>query len=128
MDEVSKCNLRMMELLGHGPNVFDAICMAPESPDDIPVYRKPSPRFIVEMIEKFDLLKEHCHMAGDKASDVFAGINAQVNAVLIATNEYAKTSFLESPESKNIKIFPSLVEFSNRLLADKNAMPPAAKT
>jgi hypothetical protein len=79
------------------------------------------------MIAKFDLLKEHCHMAGDKASDVFAGINAQINAVQIATNEDAKTSFLESPESKNIIIFPSLLEFSNWLLAEKDAIPPETK-
>ncbi|MDR1528038.1 MAG: HAD-IIIA family hydrolase [Puniceicoccales bacterium] len=113
MDDVSRCNLRMMELLGHGSNIFDAICIAPESPDNILVYRKPSPRFIVEMVEKFDLPKESCYMVGDKESDVLAGINAQINAILIAPT---KTFFLEHQKNKGIRVFPSLFEFSKWLL------------
>ncbi|MDR2629087.1 MAG: HAD-IIIA family hydrolase [Puniceicoccales bacterium] len=114
MDDVSRCNLRMMELLGHGPDIFDAICIAPESPDAIPVYRKPSPKFIVEMVEKFGLAKENCYMAGDKESDILAGINAQINAVLIATD--GGTSFLAHQENKGIWVFSSLFEFSKWLL------------
>jgi D-glycero-D-manno-heptose 1,7-bisphosphate phosphatase len=117
MDDVSRCNLHMMELLGYGANIFDAICMAPESPDDIPVYRKPSPRFIVEMVEKFDLSKENCYMVGDKESDVLAGINAQVNAILIAPDGGTKTSFYTHQENKDIRVFPSLFEFSKWLLS-----------
>jgi histidinol phosphatase-like enzyme len=109
----------MMELLGHGPNLFDAICMAQDSPDNSPVYGKPSPKFIVEMIEKFDFLKEHCHLAGDKINDVLAGINAQVNAVLIATNEDAKIFFLESPENKSIKISNHFCNFQIGCLRKK---------
>jgi D-glycero-D-manno-heptose 1,7-bisphosphate phosphatase len=116
MDDVARCNLRMMELLGHGSNIFDAICMAPESPDDIPVYRKPSPRFIVEMVEKFDLSRENCYMVGDKESDILAGINAQINAILIAPDGGTKTSFLAHPKNKGIGVFPSLFEFSRWLL------------
>ncbi|MDR2777132.1 MAG: HAD-IIIA family hydrolase [Puniceicoccales bacterium] len=116
MDDVSRCNLRMMELLGHGSDIFDAICIAPESPDDVLVYRKPSPRFIVEMVEKFNLSKENCYMVGDKESDVLAGINAQINAVLIATDGGTKTSFLEHQKNKGVGFFFSLFEFSKWLL------------
>jgi histidinol phosphatase-like enzyme len=66
MDEVSKCNLRMTESLTYGPNMFDAICMGSESSDDIPASRKPLPKLIVDMREKFDLLNERCYMIGDK--------------------------------------------------------------
>ncbi|MDR1233445.1 MAG: HAD-IIIA family hydrolase [Puniceicoccales bacterium] len=116
MDDVYRCNLRMMELLGHGSNIFDAICIAPESPDDTPVYRKPSPRFIVEMVEKFDLSKENCYMVGDKESDVLAGINAQINAILIAPDGEVKTSLFEHQENKGTRVFPSLFEFSKWLI------------
>ncbi|MDR2432378.1 MAG: HAD-IIIA family hydrolase [Puniceicoccales bacterium] len=118
MDDVYRCNLRMMALLGHGSNIFDAICIAPESPDDIPVYRKPSPRFIVEMVEKFDLSKENCYMVGDKESDILAGINARVNAILIATDGETKTSFLTHQKNKSIRVFPTLFEFSEWLLGE----------
>ncbi|MDR0742274.1 MAG: HAD-IIIA family hydrolase [Puniceicoccales bacterium] len=116
MDDVSRCNLRMMELLGYGSNTFDAICIAPESPDNTPIYRKPSPRFIVEMVEKFDLAKENCYMVGDKESDILAGINAQINAILIATDGGTKTPFFEHQKNKEIRVFSSLFEFSKWLL------------
>ncbi|MDR2779339.1 MAG: HAD-IIIA family hydrolase [Puniceicoccales bacterium] len=116
MDDVFKCNLRMEKLLDQGPNLFDAICIAPESPDDVPIYRKPSPKFIVDMIEQFDLQRENCYMVGDKESDIFAGLNAQINAVLITSNDGAKTFFSKHPTCKNIKIFPSLFEFAKWLL------------
>src|SRR5256885_11109238 len=41
MDAVKACNDRMSELLGLN---FSDICVAPETPDQPAVYRKPSPR------------------------------------------------------------------------------------
>ena len=32
---------------------FSEICIAPESPDQVGGYRKPSPKFEIEMIEKY---------------------------------------------------------------------------
>lgn len=82
MDAVLACNGRLEELLG-GPGFFDGICVAPEHPDDPPVYRKPSPRYILETIGRFGLDPALCAMFGDRTSDLEAGLNAGIRAVLV---------------------------------------------
>ncbi|MDR1433265.1 MAG: HAD-IIIA family hydrolase [Puniceicoccales bacterium] len=113
-DDANACNRRMVTLLGCGDGVFDEICMATEAPSADPIYRKPSPRFILEMIEKYGLSKKNCHMVGDKESDVFAGINAGINSALILENLEGNGNF-----SANFdwQVFPSILVFSNWLIS-----------
>lgn len=82
MEDVLACNGRLEELLG-GAGFFDGICVAPEHPDDPPVYRKPNPRYILETIDRFGLDSSACAMFGDRTSDLKAGINAKIRAVLV---------------------------------------------
>lgn len=136
MDDVWRCNGRMIDLLCCGGEIFTEICVAPEGPNGVQNYRKPSPKFIVEMIEKYGFDPSDCYMVGDKESDVLAGINANVNPILISnmsqfeiresikahpesikappstTEKSAKTS----PFLPEIRIFPSLLKFSDWLI------------
>jgi D-glycero-D-manno-heptose 1,7-bisphosphate phosphatase len=73
----------MLELLGMGPRLFIDTCIATETPDDLPVYRKPSPRFIVESVAKHGLDRTQSWMVGDKSIDVQAGLNAAINAAFV---------------------------------------------
>lgn len=63
------CNAEVVRQLSL-PEIFAAECTAPEHPDDEPVYRKPSPRFIDEMRERFGLAREACWMVGDMPVDL----------------------------------------------------------
>ncbi len=83
MDAVEAVNGRLFELLGG--NIFDGICIATEDPDnDGPdSYRKPSPRYILEMIEKFDLDRSKSFIVGDRKRDLEAGIRAGINAIRV---------------------------------------------
>ncbi|MFZ5496126.1 MAG: D-glycero-alpha-D-manno-heptose-1,7-bisphosphate 7-phosphatase [Verrucomicrobiota bacterium] len=80
---VHRCNARMLELLALPSPGFTETCIAPEAPDAPAVYRKPSPRFIREMIAKHSLDPAGCWMAGDKPSDVLAGLNAGIRSALL---------------------------------------------
>jgi len=82
------CNQRMIELLDLGPDVFTDICIAPESSDQPSVYRKPSPRFILESIAKHALDRAQCWMVGDRESDIEAGLNAGIHAAAVCTGKY----------------------------------------
>src|SRR6187549_2427487 len=53
VDDVHRCNDRMEELTGLQRPIFDDICIAPEGPEGPIVYRKPSPRYIVETLKRF---------------------------------------------------------------------------
>ncbi len=81
MDAVEAVNARLARLLGGDDTFFDGVCIAPEHPDDPPVYRKPCPRFILETIAARALLPASCLMVGDRTSDLQAGINAGIRAV-----------------------------------------------
>jgi len=99
LDQVHDCNARMLELLGLGPNVFSEICIAPEahSPpdgeDDGQCYRKPSPRFIREMITSHALAPAQCWMVGDRESDIEAGLRAGISAAAVCTGKYNETEW-----------------------------------
>jgi len=80
--DAEACNREVEKLLGLSPG-FDGICIAPESPDDPPIYRKPSPRYIHEMMEKHQLDPAETWMVGDKESDVEAGLRAGVRCARI---------------------------------------------
>lgn len=79
------CNRRMLELLKLPDSGFQETCMAFEVPGEESLYRKPSPRFILEMIDKYDLRESQCCMVGDSHSDVETGLGAGIRPVLIGT-------------------------------------------
>ena len=83
LETVHRCNQRMLELLDLPAPGFTEICNATETPDMPTVYRKPSPRFILEMIAKYSLSPAETWMIGDMPCDIQAGLNAGVRTAWI---------------------------------------------
>ncbi len=92
-DDALRCNARLVELLDLGPDVFADSCIAPEAPDQPSLYRKPSPRFILEMITRHALNPAQCWMVGDRESDVRAGLNAGTRAAAVCTGEHDEATW-----------------------------------
>ena len=90
LDDVHRCNARMLELLELGPQLFDGECIAPEAPDVSSRYRKPSPAFLLETIEREGLDPSECFMIGDKEADVQAGLQANIGAVAVCTGKHSR--------------------------------------
>jgi D-glycero-D-manno-heptose 1,7-bisphosphate phosphatase len=110
IEDTHRCNARMEELLQLGRPLFDGICIAPESPDQPSLYRKPSPRYIEEMLRKHGLDARECWMIGDRESDLLAGLNAGIKAAALCTGKYdAKTWSTRLPEG--VPLFRDLLEF-----------------
>jgi histidinol phosphatase-like enzyme len=76
------------------------------------VYRKPSPRFILEMIAKYSLTPAACWMVGDMPSDVQAGLNAGVRTAWIKQESVSMV-----PEG--VWLGRDFVEFEARCLQDE---------
>jgi len=93
--DAEACNRRMIELLKLGGDLFTAICIAPEAPDQPSDYRKPSPRFILEMIAEHDLDPAHCWIVGDRESDLLAGVNAHIHPVAVCTGKYDRATWVK---------------------------------
>jgi D-glycero-D-manno-heptose 1,7-bisphosphate phosphatase len=87
MADVEAVNRRMIDLLGLGPEPFTRICIAPERPDEPVRYRKPSPRFIEEMLAEHGLTRTATWMIGDRPSDWEAGLAAGVRVAAIEAAE-----------------------------------------
>ena len=79
------CNRQLTSLLGGG-KVFSEICVATGTPDRPDSYRKPSPRFIWEMCEKYNMDAAFCWVIGDDACDLEMAKNAGVRAIIISRN------------------------------------------
>ncbi len=88
IEDTHRCNARMLELIGLGENLFADICIAPEAPDQPSLYRKPSPRFILESVARHGLEPQYCWMIGDRESDLEAGLNAGIRAAAVCTGKY----------------------------------------
>ncbi len=88
IEDTHRCNTRMLELIGLGPDLFAGICIAPEAPEQPSLYRKPSPRFVHEMAVQHSLDRAACWMVGDRESDLDAGLNAGIRAAAVCTGKY----------------------------------------
>ncbi|MDR1590729.1 MAG: HAD-IIIA family hydrolase [Puniceicoccales bacterium] len=113
--DVETCNQRVIELLGN-PH-FTEICIASEATYAPEHYRKPSPRFINEMVEKYRLERSECYMIGDKETDAFAGLNAGIRGVLLES-EYA-----QSPQCEEFIREGKIAAFKNLLDFAQNELP-----
>lgn len=82
MEEVERCNGRLLEMLEHR---FERICTAPESPSEPSKYRKPSPKFAMEVMEEYGFSAEELCYVGDRGSDLGAAAAAETRGVGVAT-------------------------------------------
>jgi len=86
MSDVERVNQRMLELLDLGDDLFTGVCIAPERPGDASLYRKPSPRFIQEMLALHGIDAKMSWMVGDTQVDWQAGINAGIRVAAVVPN------------------------------------------
>ena len=110
LDDVHRCNERMDELLALPRPIFHGICIAPESSDQPSLYRKPSPRYILEMITLHGLDPTQCWMVGDRDTDIEAGRNAKINAAAVCTGKH-DTATWAALAVPGVPVFPRLLEF-----------------
>jgi D-glycero-D-manno-heptose 1,7-bisphosphate phosphatase len=114
LEDTHRVNRRMEELLGLPPPLFDEVCIAQEAPGAAVVYRKPSPRFILETIERNGLEPAQCWMVGDSSADAAAARAAGIRAALLRTGKVPPDSLPEVAEQK-IPVFDDLAAFVRTL-------------
>lgn len=110
LEDVRRCNDRMIELIGLGADLFAGECVAPEHPDHPSHYRKPSPAYLLETITADRLDPLHCYMIGDKEADVQAGINAGIGAIAVCTGKHDAAGWVGRLPPGG-RLFPDLASF-----------------
>ena len=114
IEDAHRVNARMEELIGLPRPLFVEIGIAPEAPEQPSLYRKPSPRFILEMIAKHELDPAQCIMVGDRESDIEAGLNAKISCAALCTAKVPaeKWRALAYP---GVPIYPTFADFVETL-------------
>ena len=108
--DAERCNERMEELLALPRPVFDGVCLVPEAPDQPSLYRKPSPRFILETIARDGLDASECWMVGDREGDIDAGLNAGIRAAAVCTGKHDAAGWAGRLKP-GVPLFPDLAAF-----------------
>lgn len=86
-EQYHACHARMVELLDLPAPGFRSVMAAPERPGEPSAYRKPSPRFILEMGAAHGLDLSRSWMVGDRRTDWEAGLNAGIRACAVRSGK-----------------------------------------
>lgn len=108
LEQALAVNARMEELLDLPPPGFSGVCMAPEAPEAPMVYRKPSPRYILETIRNDSLDPARCWMFGDRLSDLQAGVNAGIHAAAVRNPDHFNEEMCRFCQEHALPVFDSL--------------------
>jgi D-glycero-D-manno-heptose 1,7-bisphosphate phosphatase len=76
---------------------FVKIYVAPEAPDSPSIGRKPSPRFLQDARDEYDLDLARSYMIGDKLIDLQCGWNAGVRKSILVRTGYGANLEKETP-------------------------------
>lgn len=114
IEDTHRVNARMEELIGLGSPLFDAVCIAPEAPDQPAVYRKPSPRFILEMRARHALDPAQSWMVGDSAADIGAGLAAKIKVAAVRTGKKDPAT-LPEVAANGVPVFDTFAAFAATL-------------
>jgi D-glycero-D-manno-heptose 1,7-bisphosphate phosphatase len=115
-DDYRACHSRMLELLALPAPGFLDVRAAPERPDEPSDYRKPSPRFILESIDRHGLDAARCWMVGDRRTDWQAGLNAGIRACGVRSGAPFREGDEAHAAAQGVPIHASFPEFVRREL------------
>ena len=115
LEDSRRVNARMEEMLGLAPPIFEETCIAPESPGQPVVYRKPSPRFILEAIERHGLDRAQCWMVGDSGADLGSATAAGIRAALVRTGR-TNPDTLATASAGQVPVFDTFADFARTLV------------
>lgn len=80
-----RINNKVLEMLAPSGVTILKTYMCPHGPNDGCECRKPKPTMLLETAKEFDIDLTQVYMVGDRASDIFSGINAGTKTVLVKT-------------------------------------------
>jgi D-glycero-D-manno-heptose 1,7-bisphosphate phosphatase len=101
MAEVEQVNAHLAaECASHGVT-FLKTYVAPEAPEQPSWGRKPSPQFLFEARDEFDLDLARSYMVGDKLIDLECGWNAGVKATILVRSGYGAETERKCAEKLN---------------------------
>lgn len=83
--QAEACNRRMLQHIGLGVDLFEEIRVCPETPQQELSYRKPSPRYALEVMDRYGLERDSLCYVGDNVTDLLTARNVGCAAAGVGT-------------------------------------------
>jgi D-glycero-D-manno-heptose 1,7-bisphosphate phosphatase len=99
MKDVEHVHDRMTECFARSGVRFEKIYVAPEAPGQPSRGRKPSPQFLLDARDEFNLDLPSSYIIGDKLSDLECGWNAGVKKSILVRTGYGRKLEQERPDA-----------------------------
>jgi D-glycero-D-manno-heptose 1,7-bisphosphate phosphatase len=107
--DAAACNDEMLRQIGLGHGLFEKVCVSPEMPGQEVFYRKPSPKFGLEIIEEYGIEKRKLFYIGDNVTDLLTARNIGCMGIGVNTGLHDLRQSLE--EMKLKEAFPVFDSF-----------------
>jgi len=116
------CNDEMLRQLGFGDQLFAAVCVCPEAPDEVIEYRKPSPRFGQEMLARYGKNAGDICYVGDNVTDLLTAKNIGCQGLGVNTGVHDLHRELAAQGlAEHFPVYASFGEAVDSLLARSEA-------
>ena len=120
MADAERVNQFLSDELARGGIRFEKIYIAPEKPDAPSRGRKPSPQFLFDARDEFDLDLSQSFMIGDKTIDLECGWNAGVKkSILVRTGYGAEVERDEAGKISRAMVVDNLDKAADWILSQK---------
>jgi D-glycero-D-manno-heptose 1,7-bisphosphate phosphatase len=101
----------MLRQIGLGHELFEKVCISPETPDHEVFYRKPSPKFGIEIIAEYGINKKDLFYVGDNVTDLLTAKNIGCMGVGVDTGLHDLRQSLKALDLvENFPLFDSFLQ------------------
>lgn len=117
LSDAIACNDEMLRQIGLGKNLFEDICLCPESPGQELNYRKPSSKYGLELISKYSASKNEICYVGDNITDLLTAHNIGCVGVGVDTGGHDLRQMLRDHGLEDhFPVFDNFLEATNYIL------------
>lgn len=112
------CNNEMLKQIGLGHELFEDICVCPETPDQDLYFRKPSPEYGLAIIAKYAIQKSDICYLGDNVTDLLTAKNIGCMGVGVNTGLHDLRQMLEERNLEEcFPVFDNFLDAANYIVS-----------
>ena len=115
LKDVELCNSRMLELIGMGDSLFESICIATDL-ENTNTYRKPSTKFGLELIKKYNIKPKEITYVGDSISDLITAKNLNSHGIGLNTGLRVLDQHILIKKGLKFNIYNKMIDCLNELI------------
>ena len=116
MNDVHRCNDRLVDLLDLGKDVFERICISTDLISSCTNYRKPSTLFAREILADYGICNADLVYIGDNETDLQTALNIGCVGIGLFSNSFNLVNFIAQHPNEAILGYNSWLEIKNYFL------------